>query len=268
MSSKINAELFNGLSDDYNSYRPKPPAVIMDILIQLAQVQKPRLVVDIGSGTGLSTFIWAERAYEVIGIEPNTQMRNKAKMCTAVLPNTNNVSYQEGFSTEINLPDGCSDIVTCSQSLHWMDPERTFAEAVRVLRNGGVFAAYDCDWPPTMHWKVEAAYNSLMKKVKIIEKKLGILDNLKIWSKEQHLDRMLESECFRFVKEIVVHSTESGNTERLIGILLSQEVGLLLKEGISEAEIGLDGLKAVARSTIGDKPMPWYFSYRIRFGIK
>jgi SAM-dependent methyltransferase len=38
-------------------------------------------------------------------------------------------------------------LVTCSQSLHWMEPEPTFAEVARILRRGGVFAAYDYDWP-------------------------------------------------------------------------------------------------------------------------
>jgi len=44
-----------------------------------------------------------------------------------------------------DLPDGCADIVTCSQSLHWMVPESTFAEVARILRPGGVFATYDYD---------------------------------------------------------------------------------------------------------------------------
>ena len=40
-----------------------------------------------------------------------------------------------------------ADIVTCSQSFHWMEPEPTLAEIARILRPGGVFAAYDYDWP-------------------------------------------------------------------------------------------------------------------------
>src|SRR5258705_11021165 len=73
---------------------------------------------------------------------------------------TGNVRYQEGFSTATGLPDGCADIVTCSQSLHWMEPESTFAEIARILRPSGVFPAYDCDWPPTFSWPVEQAHSA------------------------------------------------------------------------------------------------------------
>ena len=135
-----NIERFSGFADCYDSYRPKPPTIIVDILTQLAAVARPRLVVDLGCGTGLSTRIWSGRAEEVIGIDPNADMLRRAEVNAA-----ENVRYQDGLSTRTGLPDGCADIVTCSQSLHWMEPAPTFAEAARILRPGGVFAAYDCD---------------------------------------------------------------------------------------------------------------------------
>ena len=46
------------------------------------------------------------------------------------------VEYREAFAQATGLEDGVADIVTCSQSLHWMDPQPTFAEAARVLRPG------------------------------------------------------------------------------------------------------------------------------------
>ncbi len=48
--------------------------------------------------------------------------------------------------------EGTAGIVTCAQSFHWMEPESTFIEVARILRPGGVFAAYDYDRPPTVHW--------------------------------------------------------------------------------------------------------------------
>src|SRR5690606_15398774 len=112
----------------------------------LAAVERPALVVDVGSGTGLSTRLWAGRADQVIGIEPGDDMRRQAEAQTAAP----SVRYQPGYSTATGLPDACADIVTVSQALHWMEPEPTFAEMARILRPGGVFAAFDCDWPPTM----------------------------------------------------------------------------------------------------------------------
>jgi hypothetical protein len=60
-----------------------------------------------------------------------------------------------------------------------------------------------------------------------------------------------------------------GNAQRLVGMARSQG-GLmgLLKRGLTEAEIGLDALRALAESRLSDEPKPWLFSYRVRIGIK
>ena len=115
-------------------------------------------MVDLGSGTGLSTRAWADRADEVVGVEASPEMRDQAEAATAA----ENVRFVQAYAQETGLPDGVADIVTCSQSFHWMEPEPTLAEAARILRPGGVFAAYDYDWPPVVHWEVEAAFEELV----------------------------------------------------------------------------------------------------------
>jgi ubiquinone/menaquinone biosynthesis C-methylase UbiE len=260
-----NIERFSGFAALYDSYRPQPPAIITEILSQMAQTSRPKLVVDLGSGTGLSTRIWAENAEEVVGVDPSDDMRREALNRTVA----KNVRYQAGLSTETNLPDGCADIITCSQSLHWMEPDGTFAEAARVLRSGGVFAAYDCDWPPTMQWEAEAAYTELMQRASAIDRERGFTTGLKHWAKAQHLERIQASGHFRYVKEITLHHIEQGSAKRLVGLAMSQgQVATLLKRGLSEIEIGIDTLRAVAQGTLGNDPSTWYFSYRVRLGIK
>jgi predicted TPR repeat methyltransferase len=74
-----NAERFAGIGDVYDASRPCPPSVLLDILMQLAETPRPARVVDLGSGTGLSTAIWAARAAEVVGVEPSTDMRRQAE---------------------------------------------------------------------------------------------------------------------------------------------------------------------------------------------
>lgn len=148
-----NIERFSGFADLYDKYRPEPPAILGSILMRLAQTPFPQLVVDLGCGTGLSTRYWADKAQQVIGIEPTADMRHQAKAQTVA----QNISYREGFSHQTGLPDDCVEIVTCSQALHWMEPQATFQEAARILRSGGVFAACDYDWPPTTgSWEADA----------------------------------------------------------------------------------------------------------------
>jgi ubiquinone/menaquinone biosynthesis C-methylase UbiE len=264
-----NVERFMGFADVYDAYRPRPPLTVLDILTQLAQAPQPALVVDIGSGTGLSTTIWAERAGEVIGVEPSADMRRLAEARTAALPDTRNVRYQEGYSNATGLPDACADIVTCSQSLHWMEPDSTFAEIARILRPGGVFAAYDCDWPPTVSWAIEQAHQTFFAQVHAAEQAHGFARDVRSWNKQQHLERMRASGQFRLTKEIVLHHVEQGGAERLIGLELSQGgVATLLKNGVSEDEIGITALREVAQRVLGDAIVTWYFSYRMRVGVK
>ncbi|MGI8971229.1 MAG: class I SAM-dependent methyltransferase [Dehalococcoidia bacterium] len=262
-----NVERFTGYADCYDAYRPEPPAVLAEILARLAQVERPALVVDLGSGTGLSTTYWAERAEAVVGIEPSSDMRRQAE-ARAALETGGRVRFQAGFSTSTGLPDRCADIVTCSQSLHWMEPEPTFAEVARILRPGGVFAAYDCDWPPTVHWEAEAAYQETIRQAEAIGEERGFFSGVQRWEKREHLARMRASHRFRSVKEILVHSTEAGSAERLGGLCRSQgSVATLLKRGVAEEEIGLDILQSVAERALGDGTVPWYWRYRVRVAL-
>ena len=260
-----NIERFSGFADLYDKYRPGPPDVLASILIQLAQTTFPECVVDLGCGTGLSTRYWAAKAHKVIGIEPSVDMLHRAKSQTQAT----NIFYQEGFSHQTGLPDQCATIVTCSQALHWMEPQSTFQEAKRILFSGGVFAAYDYDWPPTVGaWEAEAAYEDCMERVREYERALPSTSSLRHWSKDEHLRRMQASGYFRFTKEIVVHHTDKGNAERLVGLLLSQgSVMTLLKNGISEEKIGIDRFREMAQQTLGMEEQTWYWSSRIRLGV-
>jgi SAM-dependent methyltransferase len=233
----------------------------------LAQAPWPALVVDLGSGTRLSTLLWAGRAAAVVGIEPSADMRRQAEQRAAVLDATN-VRFQDGVSTDTELPDACADVVTCAQSLHWMEPQPTFAEVARILRRGGVFAAYDCDWPPTLHWEVELAYEACLARAAAVERVRGISPEEPMWQKRQHLERMRASGCFRWTKEIALQHVETGGVERLVGLAATHSyVAALLKLGVSEDDLGLDALRTAARRVLGDATAPWYWTYHMRIGV-
>ena len=259
-------ERFSGFAGVYDRCRPAPPEALADVLCLLAGVRCPALVVDLGCGTGLSTRYWADRAVQVIGIEPSADMLRQAQAAT-LQPN---VTYQAGFGHKTGLPDGCADFVTCSQAFHWMEPESTLAEVARLLHPGGVFAAYDHDSHPVMpRWEADFAYRVFGERVDALEESHKISASVARWDKPSHLRRIRASGRFRYAREILLHHVETGNAERLVGLALSQgSVESLLKAGLGEADLGLDRLRAEAARWLGSESGPWYWSVRVRVAVK
>jgi SAM-dependent methyltransferase len=258
-------ERFTGFGPHYDRVRPSPPRALADLLLPMARCAVPDLVVDLGSGTGLSTRYWSARARSVIGVEPTASMREQAESVGG-----ENIAYREGFSHATGLPDGCADLVICSQALHWMEPASTFAESARILREGGLFAAVDYDWPPaTSFWEVDQAYAQCMARVRLLERERGLTDYVARWAKSGHLARMQESGRFRYVRECLLHHEDEGDAARIVGLLLSQgSVQSLLKLGVSEDDLQLDRVRQAAGRAFGASSTRWFWSARIRIGIK
>ena len=132
--------------------------------------------------------LWTHRARQVIGIEPLDEMRHTAEAATTA----SHVHFQGGFAQHTGLPEGAADIVTCAQALHWMEPDSTLAEVARILRPGGVFAAYDYEWPPTVHWEAERAFYRWFARVQELQQRYGITGPQQ-WAKSEHLVRLLKA---------------------------------------------------------------------------
>jgi hypothetical protein len=100
--------IWTGIAANYDRARPSPPPALLDLLTQVIDRPRPALVVDLGSGTGLSTVVRAERAERVIGIEPNADMRDEAlrKLASLPHPNAAHIEDRERTAQQTGLPDG------------------------------------------------------------------------------------------------------------------------------------------------------------------
>jgi SAM-dependent methyltransferase len=257
-------ERFSGFADDYDRHRPEPPQALAALLTRIAQCPRPGLVVDLGSGTGLSSRYWSDKAERVVGIEPSADMRR-----TAMERSLGNVQFLDGFSHCTGLPAGAAQIVTCMQSLHWMEPQATFEEARRLLRPGGLLAAVDYDWPPaTGSWQADLAWQECQQRAAKLETTLATDRRPRRWDKAQHLSRMRQSGCFRFTREVLMHHIDQGNALRHVGLLRSQGgIMDLLKAGHTGAELGIDALEQIAQAELGCAARPWFWSARVRLGV-
>jgi ubiquinone/menaquinone biosynthesis C-methylase UbiE len=127
---------FSGLADIYARCRPDYPTAAIDFVLERCGLKPGDLVVDVGCGTGISTRLLARRGLRVIGIEPNADMRERARNETP--PRDGPApEYREGAAEATGLPDHGADAVVSAQAFHWFDAPRALAEFARILKPSG-----------------------------------------------------------------------------------------------------------------------------------
>jgi ubiquinone/menaquinone biosynthesis C-methylase UbiE len=262
--STKNAERFKGFADIYDCARPTMPDYPVRIIKGYLN-KKPETVIDLGCGTGLSTTIWQNNCVKVIGVEPSEDMLKIAKT-----KEKGNMSFIKGYSHEIGVKENSVDVVVCSQSFHWMEPVSTLKEINRILKNNGVFATIDCDWPPVFNWQVEKVYMEMFNKVHEIEyTHRNLKDSFSCYDKNQHLANIKNSGYFRFSREIVFSNSEPCTAKRLVDLTLSQgSLQSILKNEPSLIECDVKNFQVLVDETYGQNKFEIEFSYRLRLGVK
>jgi SAM-dependent methyltransferase len=127
-------ERFSGLANLYARCRPDYPAAAIDFVIQHCGLAPGALLVDVGSGTGISSRQFAERGLRVLAIEPNADMRRQAREDTAAA-----LAYEarDGRAEATGLPDASADGVLAAQAFHWFVADAALHEFSRILKPSG-----------------------------------------------------------------------------------------------------------------------------------
>jgi SAM-dependent methyltransferase len=128
-------ERFSGLAGLYERHRPSYPAALLDWIVASAGLAPGDPVADVGCGTGISTRLFAERGFDVVGIDPNQAMLAEAR---ASGPGR----YLPGEAAATGLPARSMALVSVAQAFHWFDIPATLREFRRVLRPQGWCAVY------------------------------------------------------------------------------------------------------------------------------
>jgi len=120
--------------ENYIRYRPGYPEQILEVLRRECQFTPEAVVADVACGTGIFTRMLLDHGNQVVGVEPNREMREAAERLLAIYPNFTSVA---GTAEETTLPDRSIDFATAAQAAHWFDLPKARRELARILKPGG-----------------------------------------------------------------------------------------------------------------------------------
>src|SRR5258707_1812065 len=129
-----NTERFTGRVEDYERYRTRYPDALIAILEKRCGLERERLVVDIGAGTGMLAELFREYGNDVVAIEPNDDMR---AACERLATAWRGLTVKKATAEATELEEASVDLIAVGRAFHWFDVERTKVEFERILRPQG-----------------------------------------------------------------------------------------------------------------------------------
>lgn len=124
---------FSKQATAYSQYRPSYPPELFSYLADLAPGKK--LAWDVATGNGQAARCLAPYFDRVWATDASSSQIAQAT------PNPK-IHFAVEAAEASSLADESVDLVTVAQALHWFDQEKFFSEVQRVLRPGGIFAAW------------------------------------------------------------------------------------------------------------------------------
>lgn len=117
----------------YSAFRPSYPATLYQILAGLCP--EHRLACDCATGNGQAAIGLASYFQQVVAFDASLRQldgRRPAK----------NIRYLAAQAEQLPLKTGSTDLLAVAQAMHWFELPAFYAEARRVLRPGGIIAAW------------------------------------------------------------------------------------------------------------------------------
>ncbi len=133
MAESSFSDHFSKDSNAYQRFRPRYPPALFEHIVALAPGRA--LAWDCATGNGQAALSVAEHFDRVIATDAS------AEQLAHATPHPK-VEYRRALAHDSGIEAGSVDLLTIAAALHWFAKDEFYAEVRRVLRPGGVIAAW------------------------------------------------------------------------------------------------------------------------------
>jgi len=129
---------FDAVASHYDVVRPDYPVAIYESIESFTGLSTPR-VLEVGIGSGQATRQMVARGWDVVGVEPGSDL---IALAAERVGTTQPVTLVEATFEHAELPGKDFDVVAAATSWHWVDPAIGYSKAARSLRAPGTLALW------------------------------------------------------------------------------------------------------------------------------
>lgn len=201
--------------DEFASVPYNPP--VLELLHKEFNLSG-QTIIDVGSGSGKSTFQLARFAKHVTGVEPETAMLEIAREKLAELRLTN-VEFIQGSAQHIPTPDKSFDSLTAVTTVFFPVEETLLSfvsEAQRVLRKGGLILCINIApgwYGGDLHDVIDEKADDLKEIDELLTKKYGFqFKDLDTVQDYKSLDKILSTYGFIFGRNAIDYLKHHNKT--------------------------------------------------------
>jgi SAM-dependent methyltransferase len=226
---------FDTVAELYDAYRPGYPEELLEALVAMTGLPADGKILEIGSGTGKATLMFARRGYSIRCIEPGQNLIDIAARNVRDYPR---VEFEAVAFEDWPERPAEFDLVMSAQAFHWVPKEVGYAKAARALRDGGHLALF---WnmaprePSPLVLELNQVYQEQVPEM------ADVLDSCQDVVRQRETE-IRESGFFCDVRTVTFPWSARYNTRQYLGLLstysdhirLSNEKRKALFDGVAE----------------------------------
>lgn len=250
------SDVFKSAAEYYAKYRPKFPPELFKYLIAKFNLNGQGRLLDLGCGTGNLTIPLAKYFEEVVGLDPEQEMLDQAKI-EADSKGVDNIQWLKMMAEDIDQSLGKFKLATMGLSFHWMDEQIVLDKLYSLIEEGGglaIASGTTALWKNIDEEEWKAVCRQAIQRYLGADRRAGRGTFIK---PEKSFEDFLKESIFKNVERYEYKYERSRSLDEIVGHLFSTSYATpaLLgdKKEMFEAEIRGELLKLIPEGIYKDR---------------